>query len=66
MTDTLFADGTKKDKSTKIASKVILCVPWLSYELSTFSNNFTPFFFSTLKERNKSLSRNKKIRGKLL
>ena len=44
-TETVFAERKKKGWSTKFASDFLIFVPILSYDLSKFTDEFTPFFF---------------------
>ena len=47
----VFAEWKNKGRSTKVASDFLIFAQGLSYDLSKFSGNFTPFF-STLKDHN--------------
>ena len=57
-TETVFAERKKKGRSTKLASNFLIFVPGLSYGLSKFSDDFTPFFFLIWKTITKSLGKN--------
>ena len=61
----VFAEWKKKGISTKVASDFLIFALGLSYDLSKFSDDFTPFF-RLWKTTTKSLNKNLKLWGTFL
>ena len=48
----IYTNGFRRMKDEKFASDILFFAWGLSYDLSKLSDDFTPFFFSTLKDHN--------------